>query len=171
MSGGTTVDDIEQWHKNILVRSGLVIVGAGPIDPGTTAREIDRVFANLPPGGKLSAPPSPVLLAPGKLVVLERPVVQTVIAAGGPTSGAVTPDFARLQLAVAVLGGGSSARLWRAVRERLGAAYGISASLQAVDLNTRTLFVRTAVANNKAKDALAAIHTEYSGFLANGITD
>src|SRR5262249_52979970 len=102
---------------------------------------------------------------------LERPVVQTVIAAGGPTSGAMTPDFARLQLAVAALGGGPSARLWRAVREKLGAAYGISASLQAIDLNTPTLFVRTAVANDQAKDALAAIRAEYAGFLANGIAD
>jgi zinc protease len=171
MLGSVTVDDIERWRKNILVRSGLLIVGAGPMDPGAAAREIDRLFANLPPGEEPSAPPPPVLRAPGKLVVLERPVVQTVIAAGGPTSGAVTPDFARLQLAVAALGGGTSARLWRAVRDKLGATYSIRASLQAIDLNTRTLFVRTAVANDKAKDALAAIRAEYGGFLANGVTD
>jgi zinc protease len=168
---GVTVDDIEQWRRNILVRAGLVIVGAGPMDVGTTAREIDRLFANLPVEATLPVSAPPVLHAAGKLVVLERPVVQTIIAAGGPTSGVMTPDFARLQLAVAALGGGKSARLWRAVREKLGAAYGISASLQAVDLNTRTLFVRTAVANDKAKDALAAIRAEYAGFLANGIAD
>jgi predicted Zn-dependent peptidase len=171
ISGGVTVDDIEQWRNNILVRSGLVIVGAGPMDVGAIAREIDRLFASLPAGGELPAPPSPVLRAPGKLIVLERPVVQSIIAAGGPIAGVVTPDSVRLQLAIAALGDGPSARLWRAVREKLGAAYGISASLQAIDLDTRTLFVRTAVANDKAKDALAAIRAEYASLLANGIAD
>jgi zinc protease len=57
------------------------------------------------------------------------------------------------------------------VRERLGAAYGISTSLQAVDLDTRTLFIRTVVANDKAKGALAAIRDEYARFIAEGVTE
>ena len=103
-----------------------------------------RLFAALPQEGKAFAPAKPTLRAPGKLVVLERPVVQTVIAAGGPMTLTVTPDLVRTQLAVAALGGGPSGRLWKAVRERLGAAYGISTSLQPVDLDTRTLFIRAA---------------------------
>ncbi len=94
--------------------------------PRPVARSIG-LFAGLPQRGSALAPVKPVLRAPGKLVVLERAVVQTAIAAGGPASLAVTPDLARTQLAVAAFGGGPSARLWLAVRERLGAAYGISA--------------------------------------------
>ena len=166
-----TLDDIDQWRKNILVRDGLVLAAAGPMQPAEVAGEIDRLFAALPPSGKVFAPAKPVLRAPGKLIVLERPVVQTVIAASGPMELAITPDLVRTQLAMAALGGGPSGRLWKAVRERLGAAYGISASLQAVDLDSRTLFIRTAVANDKAKGVLAAIGEEYARFIAAGVTE
>jgi zinc protease len=171
MFGRVTVADIEQWRRNILVRDGLVLVAVGPLDVAEAGREIDQLFAGLPQRGSALAPLKPVLRAPGKLVVLERPVVQSAIAAGGPASLAITPDLARTQLAVAALGGSPSARLWRAVRERLGAAYGISAGLQSVDLHTLALFIRTAVANDKAKDALAAIREEYARFVADGLTD
>jgi zinc protease len=171
MFEGVTAGDIDQWRKNILVRAGLVVVAAGPMSARETAREIDRLFAGLPQAGLPPVGAKPVLRAPGKLVVLERPVVQTVIVGGGPTSSAVTPDFPRIQLAVAALGGGPSARLWIAVREKLGAAYGISARLQAIDFNTRTLFVRTAVANDKVKDAVAAIRAEYERFVAAGLAE
>jgi predicted Zn-dependent peptidase len=64
-----------------------------------------------------------------------------------------------------------SSRLWRAVRERLGAAYGISASLTVIDQTARVLAIRSAVANDKARDVLAAIRAEYDSLLANGLSD
>lgn len=164
------VADIEVWRRNILVRDGLVIVAAGPMDAGQAGAEIDRIFAALPPSGNLPAPPKPTTRASGKLVVLERPVVQTAIAAAGPTGFAVTPDIVRAELAVTAFSGGFYSRLYRAVRERLGAAYGISTSLQSVDLNLRGLLIHTAVANDKARDALAAIRAEYARLLADGLT-
>jgi zinc protease len=166
-----TVADVEQWRKDVLVRDGLILVAAGPFDAAAAGREIDRLFAALPQAGNPPVPLRAVLRAPGKLVVLERAVVQTAIAAGGPMQLAITPDVARTQLAVAALGGNSSARLWRAVRERLGAAYGISAALQPADVETRWLLIRTAVATDKAKDVLSAIREEYARFVADGPTD
>ena len=166
-----TVADIDEWRRNVLVRAGLVLVCAGPMDAADAGREIDRLFAGLPAVGNLPVPVKPRLQSPGKLVVLEKPVVQTAIVAGGPMDVAITPDLVRVQLAVSALGGGVSSRLWRAVREKLGAAYGISATLRAIDQTVRVLMIRSAVANDKAKDALAAIRTEYSGLLADGLSD
>jgi zinc protease len=113
----------------------------------------------------------PLVRSSGKLVVLERPVVQTIISAGAPTGIAITPDIVRSQMAVEVLGRGFNGRLLKAVRERLGAAYGISAVLQTVDATTRALFIHTPVANDKAKEALATIRSEYARFVADGVTD
>ena len=166
-----TLADIERWRKNVLVRDGLVLVAAGPLPPSELARDVDAVFATLPLAGDLAPPAKPVLRAPGKLVVLERPVVQTAIAAGGPMQVHITPDFARGQLAIVALGGASSSRLWLAVREKLGATYGISAAIQPVDFDNRTLLIRTAIANDKAKDAVAAIREEYARLLADGLRD
>ena len=74
-------------------------------------------------------------------------------------------------MAVEVLGRGFNGRLLKAVRERLGAAYGISAVLQTVDAGTRALFIHTPVANDKAREALATIRSEYARFVADGVTD
>jgi zinc protease len=166
-----TKADIETWRREILVRDGLVMVAVGPMPAADIAREIDRIFASLPQSGHLPAPPKPVVRAPGRLVVLERPVVQTIIAAGGPTTLAVTPDFVRAEVATEVLGRGFGSRLLKAVRERLGAAYGIAASLQSFDSATRGLLINTSVANDKAKDALATIRAEYARFFTDGVTD
>lgn len=162
--------DIEAWRRNIVVRDGLLIVAAGPLDPAQAGAEIDRIFGGLPASGSRPAPPPPTPHGSGKLVVLEKPVVQTAIALAGPTTVAFTPDFMRANLAVTALSGGFYSRLYRAVRERLGAAYNISASLQNVDMNVRNLLIHTAVANDKAQDALAAIRAEYARLLADGVT-
>jgi zinc protease len=115
--------------------------------------------------------PKPVLKSPGKLVVLERPVVQTIISAGAPMRLPITPDFVRAQVALTVLGGGLNGRLMKAVREQLGATYGISATFQAYDETLRGLLIHSPVANDKAKDALAMIRSEYARFYADGVTD
>ena len=81
MFGRVTVADIEQWRRNILVRDGLVLVAVGPLDAAEAGREIDQLFAGLPQRGSALAPVKAVLRAPGKLVVLERPVVQSAVAA------------------------------------------------------------------------------------------
>ena len=125
-----TVEDVDRWRRDVLVRDGLILVAAGPMAAADAGREIDRLFAGLPRAGNVPASVKPGLRAAGKLIVLEKPVVQSAIAAGGPMLLSVTPDLLRTQLAVAALGGSPSARLWIAVREKLGAAYGISAGLQ-----------------------------------------
>ena len=96
-------------------------------------RAIDRIFGGLPPSGKVPARPAPVFRPSGQLVVVEKPTVQTAIIAGGLTGLAVTPDLARAEIAVSVLGGGFTGRLMKAVRERLGATYGVSIALQPID--------------------------------------
>ena len=168
---GVTLADIEAWRRNILVRKGLILVSVGPMDAADVGREIDTLFGGLPATGNPPTAAKPVLRAPGKLVVLERPAVQTAIVAGGPMNVAITPDLLRTQLAVSVLGSGVSSRLWRAVREKLGAAYGISGAMQSVDLHTRLLTIRTAVANDKAAGVIGAIREEYRHILADGVTD
>jgi zinc protease len=163
--------DIEAWRRDVIVRDTLILVTAGPMTPVESGREIDAMFAGLPQSGRVPEPAKPAFRSPGKLIVLERPTAQTAIIAGGPMNFTVTPDELRFDIAAAVLGGGSSGRLFSAVRERLGATYGISASLYDVDIGTRALLIRTAVANEKAADVLAAIRAEYSRYVAEGVTD
>lgn len=166
-----TLADIEAWRRSILVRDGMVVVAAGPLDAGDAGRELDRLFAGLPQSGEQPSPPMPTVRSPGRLIVLEKPVVQTAITAAGSPALAVTPETVRAELALAALGGGVSGRLFKAVRDRLGAAYNIGAALVAVGPKTRVVGIRTVVANDKAKDAVAAIRDEYARFIMEGLTE
>jgi zinc protease len=166
-----TMGDIQAWRKDILVRDTLTLVTAGPMSPADVGREIDTMFGKLPQSGRLPERSKLVFRSPGKLIVLERPAAQTAIFAGGPMNMAANPDEVRFDIAAAVLGDGSSGRLFKAIRERLGATYGISAGLYDVDMDSRALLIRTAVANDKASDVLAAIRAEYARYLAEGATD
>jgi predicted Zn-dependent peptidase len=164
------VADVAHWHKAVLGRDRLIVASAGPLGPAEAAAHIDRVFAGLPSVGTRALSPAPSVRAPGKLIVLERAVVQTAIAAGGATGWTLAPDAVRGTLAVRVLGGGFKSRLTAAVRERLGATYGIRASLQQLHPKAFTLAVAAAVDNGKAAAALAAIRGEYERFRSDGVS-
>ena len=92
-----SVADVTAWHKAVLVQDTVLIASAGPMQPHAVAREIDRLFAGLPKSSPapVATPPVPKLPARGKTVVLERPVVQTIIVAEGPSGWVNSPDAVR----------------------------------------------------------------------------
>jgi zinc protease len=165
-----TMADIEAWWREILVRDTLIIVAAGPMTAERIGPEIDRMFAGLPQSGSKPVLPKLAMRSPGKLIVLEKPVVQTAIGAGGPMQVAVEPDALRASAAVAVLGT-DEGRLYLALRDRLGATYGAFATLTEVDAIARSLYINAEVANDAVAEAIDAIRTEYARFLAQGVTD
>ena len=132
--------------------------------------QIDRIFAGLPSVGQ-GIGPSPQLRAVGKLIVLERPSAQTAIVAGGPSTWLSEPDTLPGSVAIRVLGSGFGSRLTKAVREGLGATYGIRAGFQQVHPKAFTMVISTAVDNSKAAAALAAIRKEYAQFRSEGVTE
>lgn len=165
------VADIDAWRRAVLGRERLAVASAGPMTPEEAAAQIDRIFAALPATGQAVGPP-PAMRAGGKLVVLERAVVQTAIVAGGPSGWTSEPDSLQGTLAVRVLGaGGFESRLVRAVREGLGAAYGIRASFQQLHPKAFTVVISTVVDNTKAAATVAAIRKEYARFRDEGVTE
>jgi zinc protease len=162
------VADVETWRRAVVGREGLAIASAGPLAADDVAKEIDRIFAGLPAVGRTIGPPPAMRTLP-KLVVLERKVVQTAIVAGGASGWSLEPDLLPGTLAARALGGGFESRLVRAVREKLGAAYRISAGFHQLHPKAFALVVSTAVDNSKAAAAINAIRQEYGRFLADGV--
>src|SRR5262249_2724856 len=105
------VADIAAWIKAALGRDRLVIVSAGPMSAADAGVQIDRLFGKLPTLGPAKQAPVPQVRSPGKLIVVERPVVQTAIAAGGSTGWTAEPDLLRGNVALRVLGSGFEGRL------------------------------------------------------------
>ena len=167
---GVEIADIQAWRRAVLGRSQLTIASAGPLAPDEVAIQIDRIFAGLPSGGR-NVGPRPQLQTNGKLIVLERPTAQTAIVAGGPSTWVSEPDTLPGTVAVRALGSGFGSRLTKAVREGLGATYGIRAGFQQVHPKAFTMIISTAVDSTKAAAALAAIRKEYGQFRTEGVTE
>ena len=164
------VADVEAWRREVLGRDRLTIASAGPLAADEVAKEIDRIFAGLPAVGRKLGPPPPMRTV-GKLVVLERKVVQTAIVAGGASGWTLGPDALPGTIAVRALGGGFESRLVRAVREKLGAAYRIGAGFHQLHPKAFALVINTAVDNAKAAAAVQAIRQEYARLFAEAVPE
>jgi zinc protease len=163
------VGDIDAWRRAVLGRRHLVVASAGPLTPQEVAPLIDRMFATLPAGGHAIGA-RPAVKSSGRLIVLERPSAQTAIAAGGLSGFVAEPDTLPGTMAVRILGGSFDSRLTKAVREGLGATYGIRAGFQQLHPAAFTMVISSAVDSARAAAALAAIRKEYAVF-RSGVTE
>jgi zinc protease len=166
-----TIEDVEAWRKAVLVRDSVIVASAGPMPPAAVAVEIDRLFAGLPLHvDELPPAPRPAMRASGKVIVLERAVAQTVIVASGPSGWTTGPDQLRADLAIQSMVG-FEGRIFRALRERLGASYGVQAFLRHFHDSAKAMMIVSSVDSKKASDAISAIRSEYSRLRTDGLTD
>ena len=166
-----TLADVEAWRRAVMVRDRVIVASAGPMAAEAVAAEIDLLFAGLPLRSAEQAvvAPPPLKLNP-RLVVLERPVAQTIIVAGGPSGWTVGPDQPRADIVIQSLLG-FEGRMFRALREKLGASYGVQASLITYHEQARAFWIVASVDSTKAADAIAAIRAEYERLIADGLTE
>lgn len=162
--------DIATWRAAVLVRQGLVVTSAGPADTAMLGPAIDRIFGSLPSGP--AAAPSRNAAVPAArplTVAIERAGSQSTVILAGPV--VVPPGEARvrLQMGLQVLGSGTTSRLFRVLREKLGATYGASASLQPVAGDLSLIVLEAGISTDRIKPALAALREEYERWRANGI--
>lgn len=166
-----TARDVASWHRTALARSNLTVVAAGPFERAKAETLVDQAFSTLPADAAVHAPiPLEVRETP-RTVVLERPVEQSVILIGAPTKWNDAEEGIARALAFNVLGGGPSSRLWLAVREKLGAAYGAQAQVGLLGNGQYRFAMQASVANDKVGAALEAMRNEYARFLRDGVSD
>ncbi|MSP47742.1 MAG: insulinase family protein [Alphaproteobacteria bacterium] len=123
---GLTREDIVDFAKARIARDNLKIGVVGDIDATTVARLLDETFGRLPakatPAESKSTPPA----AGGDVLVIERPVPQSVVMFGQPGIARSDPDFMAANLLNQIVGGGSlGSRLMTDIREKRGLTYGI----------------------------------------------
>lgn len=164
------VEGIRSWMRVRLTRQGMVVATAGPLSVAEIGTALDELLAGLPV--ESSKAPSPeIRLSPSHgAVFLQKQVAQTVILAGGPGTWTYGADDVLLEIATASLTGGFSSRMYRSLREKLGATYGVRGMDEALSDHARLFMIRSAVDHNRAVYALAGLRAEYAKWHADGIT-
>jgi len=122
--------DIEAFWKAHYIPAGVVVSAAGKFEPDALQKELETLLANSGAAWPQESPPPP----PGKHLRQHayKDSQQTQIALAYPGVPRNHPAYYTARVAVGVLAGGMSARLFTEVREKRGLVYAVGA--QAISL-------------------------------------
>jgi zinc protease len=176
MSGGTLesipkidIADLKDYVRRVLARDTLRIAVVGDVDAATLGQLLDRTFGGLPAKASLTPVADIEAAKPPQRAFIPLDVPQTVVTFGGPGIRRHDPNFMAAYVVSHILGGGSSSRLYREVREKRGLAYSIYESLLWMDHSA--LFVgNTGTRADRTGETVDAINKEVRRLAEDGPT-
>jgi zinc protease len=151
-----TLDDVKEFFRAYYSPSNATLTLAGDFEPAEAKALVKRYFGGLSGrrvtrAAKVATPP---LSKPTRLVI-EEPVELARVAHGYIAPPAYGPDDAALEVAMAVLAGGRSTRLYRALVVDQKVAADVDAGLDSNALASM-VSVEATVATGKSLDATEA---------------
>jgi zinc protease len=165
-----TAADLKAWAREHLTRDVLVIGVAGDVDAKELAPLLDQVFGALPASAPRPTVTDVVPADPGALMVIERPLPQSIVLMAKPGLKRSDPDFYAAYVLNHILGGGGfTSRLVEEVREKRGLAYSVSSGLSNYE-HVALLQIQTATKAASVAEALQLIRAESTRFADNGPT-
>lgn len=160
-----TLDAVRDDFADRFGPSRAVLALAGDLDFPTAVEEIRKFF-----GGWSGSPHRDTETGPsaGKFRFIEQDSQQTHIGLAFPGVPEDHEDYYVARLAVEVLSGGMSGRLFSEIREKRGLCYSVSAGYSAVP-GTGAIFCYAGTSNERAQETLDALVGEVRG-VARGVT-
>ena len=164
------IADMRQFMIERLARDNLIVAAVGDITPEQLRKRLDQVFGGLPAKAKPWQLPRTAPDAADRVVVIEKPVPQSVIRWGQGGLLRKDRDFFAAYIVNHVLGGaGFESRLMDEVREKRGLAYSTSSSL--VTLDQGGLLMGAAdTRNDSATKTLDVVRAEWQRMRDSGVT-
>jgi zinc protease len=151
-----TLDDVKEFFRSYYSPSNATLTLAGDFDPAEAKALVKRYFGGLSgrPVARTAKAATPPLSKPVRLVI-EEPVELARVAHGYIAPPAYGPDDAALEVAMAVLAGGRSTRLYRALVVDQKVAADVDAGVDSNALASM-VSVEATVATGKSLDAAEA---------------
>lgn len=161
--------DLKDYVARIIARDNLRISVVGDVDADTLGKLLDKTFGGLPAKARLTPVPDIAAVKPPQRAFIPLDVPQTVVTFGGPGIPRHDPNFMAAYVVNHILGGGSSSRLYKEVREKRGLAYSVYESLLWMDHSA--LFVgSTGTRADRAGETIDAIEKEIRRIAEDGPT-
>jgi predicted Zn-dependent peptidase len=160
-----TLEQCKVDHRQRYIAQGSIIALAGAIDFAQVREIVAADFGDLPPGKPqevaLMPPPGNYHFEPAKSE-------QTHIGIAWPTVSETDPDYYVARLAIEVLSGGMSGRLFTEIREKRALVYSVGASYSSLK-GLGSVLGYAGTSNDRAQDTLDTYLAELER-LAKGIT-
>ncbi|MFA7441542.1 MAG: pitrilysin family protein [Sphingomonadaceae bacterium] len=150
-------DDLMGFHRHF-GPAGATLFVVGDTSMSEIRPKLEKAFGDWRGGdASKTAAASAVPPSANSILLIDRPAApQTVILAGAVSSLSGRDDILALNLANDVLGGRTTSRLFRLLREEKGWSYGVRSSFTPTWHNMPFL-IQTSVDSNHAGDSVAAI--------------
>ncbi len=149
-------------------RTGIVVTAVGNLPHAVVAEAFDRALSSLALGEPIrsAAPTSHV----HGTFLKARPVEQVHLCLGAPGVARRSPRVYAMDVLNAILGGGSSSRLFQRVREERGLAYAVGSSLSVyADAGVVDIYAGTGKGN--AAEVLSVAGDVLEELQGDGVTD
>ncbi len=168
--GAIGTDDLRGFVGDRLARDRLYIAVVGDITAERLKPLLDATFGGLSQSGVKAEVAVTAPAAPGRLIVVERDIPQSVVVFGQAGLARKHPDFYAAYVMNKVLGGGGfTSRLTQEVREKRGLAYGVYSYLSPLD-HAALYLGGVATENARVAEALAIIRTEFARMRDGGVS-
>ena len=155
----------EDWKRRFHARDAILSI-AGKIDFQAVRDEVERVF------GSWSGQPVPeyeVMPPPGRFHHEHQKTEQTHIGIGYPSVPETDADYYTVRLAVEILSGGMSGRLFTEVREKRGLCYSVWAGYSSLK-GMGSIMCYAGTSNDRAQETLDQLLAEIHR-LSDGVTE
>jgi zinc protease len=153
--------DLARFHGRYWVPANAELVVVGDVAEEDLRNALEKTLGRWRKGMAAPAAEDRAPAAPKKVVLIEKEQApQAYVLLGMPGLQRSSPDFVPAEVAFHILGGGSSSRLFRTLREEKGYTYGIYASGETRKLGGASVIagnVKAEVTGAALRDLLAEV--------------
>ena len=167
---GITAEDLKAFTNRVFARDKLFIGVVGDITPDRLGGVLDEVFGMLPETSGMPEIADIEVEFTGDMMIVERPVPQSVVVFGHRGIAREDPDWYAATLLFEVLAGGFGSRLTEEIREKRGLTYGISAYPLPLD-NSALIVGGVSTVNDRVAETIDLLKSIWTRFGAEGPTD
>ncbi|MCL2799331.1 MAG: insulinase family protein [Endomicrobia bacterium] len=163
-------DEIYDYYSSHYVPEKMVVVVSGNFDKNKTQKLIDKTFGKIQ---KRTPLPDPVTLESvhtGKDWIKHDKVEVGYLVSGFLGPDITSDDIFTADLAMSVLGGGKSSRLYRVLKDEKQLVYSIGSSFMTVK-GTGIAYVSAVFAPENLDEIKAEIKKQIEDIIKNGITE
>ncbi|MDO5862076.1 MAG: pitrilysin family protein [Thermoplasmata archaeon] len=163
-----TAEDLRAYYEEKYRVPNLAVYAAGDVDLETTVEWAAGALDSRTGGKRNERSPPPMPEASYKYVESKTDHLQ--VAMGFPSYGASHPDRSALTMLSAVLGSGTSSRLFQSVRERKALVYSVYTTVsQESDASSMVAYMSCTEKN--AEEAMETTSAEIGKLLSEGLED
>ena len=169
-----SIDDVRQCHRDFFGASNSELAIIGDFDPDETAKQVHELFGDWKSPVPYARVPTTYVHVPSLDRVITTPDKANAVFRAGQNLQLRDdhPDYPALVLGNYLLGGSSSARLPRRIREQDGLSYSVSSSLAVSSFDQKAVFAISAIhAPQNGNRLEAAVREELRRALTEGFDE